>query len=231
MSEELNQPSNPPEGGDQGGGEDLDARISKIANAAQSSHATRMSKQFDKKLSELTETFSAQLSSLQEALTASAPKEAKPEELEQVSTKYEKKLEQLARQLEEEKAARDQEKQLRARNEERGALTDALRAGGVDGPLLKSAVALLYTEESKVGRDDDGNIIFRTQKDGFDEDVSVADGIAAWLQSDEGKHYAPAKPVAGSGNLGGKHGNQKGPRTKTDAMRELTDILMNGDLT
>lgn len=226
---------NPNDDGDGGVSDELKAAVSKIANAAQSSHATRMNKHFDKRFSEIQETItqsvSAQLEALKEALSGTGkPPDAKPAELEQMQAKYAKQIETLQAKVEAADRAREEEKSRASRNEERSALTDALRAGGVDGPLLKSAIALLFTEEKRIGRGDDGSIVFKTTKDGFDEEMSIKDGVAEWLTSEEGKHYAPARPVAGSGNTGGALPRGKQPRTKMDALRELQEKLWNGEL-
>lgn len=212
------------------GADELDTRISKIANAAQSSHATRMQRQFDKKLAEVTSTLTSQIAELKEALAASSQRKGEDSDdkndVGKIQEHYERKFQKLQQEVQEERKAREQEHSLRRTSEERSALSDALRAGGVDGPLLKSALALLYTEEKRVIRTEDGEIAFRLNKDGFEEEVSLSEGIAEWLASAEGKHYIPARNVSGSGATGPSPSQKKGgKRTKEDAARELEEAL------
>lgn len=225
--------------GDGGGlSDDVRGAISKIANAAQSSHATRMNKHFDKRFSEIQESITTsvgeQITALQVALAGKVPpkkddKGSKDDKgaIDQLNAKYAKQITALQDKV----AAADKRTAdadtLRSRNEERSVLTEALRAGGVDGPLLKSAMALLFTEEKRVSRDADGGIVFKSTKDGLEEELDVKAGVKEWLATDDGKHFSPARAVAGSGNKGGKVGTQKGKRTKMDAMKELQEHLFS----
>jgi hypothetical protein len=63
-----------------------------------------------------------------------------------------------------------------------------------------------------VARDADGNVVFKSKdKRGAEEVLSLEEGITAWVATDEGKEYLPAKDSGGSGDpKGGKGGNNGG---------------------
>ena len=128
-------------------------------------------------------------------------------------SEWKKKLDQLQRKFDEESEARkkaeterEAERQTAKREEERAVLASALRKNGVDEARVKAAGALLYLEDKRVVRDADGKIVFKKALKGGDfEDVSVEDGIADWVKSDDGKVFLPAKGAGGSGGNGLKH--------------------------
>lgn len=221
--------------------DELKNEFSRIANAAQSNHSTRISKQFDKRLDEVTNAFSSQINELKEALlTAKNPEDhkgnkAKPQVADDavaaVREEYNKKLEALQNSVQAAEKARQEEKEKGLRREERSTLTDALREKGVDGPLLKAAAAVLYTEEQRIQRNADGNIVFKMEADGYEQEFEVVEGVAKWLETDEGKSFKPPRPVSGSGMPQfnkGKHNPVKKKRSKAEALMELQSELTKG---
>ncbi len=140
----------------------------------------------------------------------------------------EKRFAAMEREVQKARKVADEEKKLREEQqaktrvqEERAALENALRLQGVKPELLKSAVALLYTEDKRVQRDENGQIVFHVTRDGFADDLELEQGIGEWLRTPEGKNFAALKPVAGSGATPGK----PMPGKKKETRAELTTAL------
>lgn len=144
----------------------------------------------------------------------------------------------LIKQLEETKAAAErqrtqaeQERQTRLRNEETSALQTALTTAGVPAPLAAAAVNILH---SRLERDAQGNILFVQQDTGptgpFEQRVSVQEGIESFLKTEDGKHFLPARPVSGAGNVGGKAPSGLSPQQQSDRefVGEMLMGLLNG---
>lgn len=141
--------------------------------------------------------------------------------------------------IEDERAA---EKRHAALEAERSALTEKLVALGVPADRVRAAVALLHTEEKRIGRDGDGRMIFKLRKGSgaaaYDDEVSIEDGIKQWLDTSDGKIFLPAKgtrgtgsaPAAASGNkpnAGGGGGNKppSAEERRGLAMSTLANLL------
>lgn len=212
------------------GGVDTELRdfVVKTANAAQSSHATRMMKAFDQKLSkvvsELSDQFASRLEELREARTQGA--EVEPDQLLSIKKQYEARIGEIEKKFAAKEAEVAAERQRAARNEERTRLGDALRLAGIGEDRIRGAVALLYTEDQRVGRNEDGEIVFKNRKDGYEEELPLNEGIAQWVNSDEGKYYLPPRAVGGSGNVGGRAPNNKKGETKGELLMELGSALI-----
>lgn len=132
---------------------------------------------------------------------------------------------QKARKMAEDERHLREEQQAKARSqEERSALENALRTQGVKQELLKPAVALLYTEDKRVARDDSGQIVFKIPRDGFVDDLDLETGVGEWLRTAEGKNFAAPKPVAGSGATAGKPASRA---QKTASRDELKSALLH----
>jgi hypothetical protein len=179
--------------------------VTRTANAANSSHASRIQKNIDKKLQENNEKL---LSLIKEMMPPRSEQSAdthtqEPAQVPNETLKVKAEVAQLKKSLEEERARVAQKEEEVKRNEERARLMDALRSANVSDERLRGAMALLYTEDKRIGRDASGKIVFKIQKDGYEDEVPLADGIAAWAESAEGKHYVTPKAVAGSGMTGG----------------------------
>jgi len=111
------------------------------------------------------------------------------------------------------------ERDLRARGEEKAALSQALRAAGVAEGRTVGAMALLFHEKSLVVRNEAGEICLKTKKvyqgETVEEILPLAEGVAVWAKSDEGKEYMAAVDAGGSGNRGGKRPDGKGSAKPT----------------
>ena len=117
----------------------------------------------------------------------------------------------LERRLAEERQARErieaqarQEREARMRQEEQAALSGALTAAGVAGPLAQAAVGLLTP---MLERTEDGQLRFVSREQGptgpYEERVTVSEGVSRFLKTPDGKHFLPPRPAAGAGNRGG----------------------------
>lgn len=188
----------------------------KELHAAMTAREKRMLSTIEKLLADK---LSNAVAPIQEKLAT--PAEPKSE----IDAKFEmmqKKIEAAERRYDEERKAREEERKARMRDEERVALADALRSGGLDDKRLRGAAALLYSEERRVVRDPEtGSIKFRQEKDGYEELVDLGKGIAEWLKTEDGKAYLPPRQTAGSGAsaVGGRPRN--GGVSKVEQAKEL----------
>ena len=206
MSDEQKQQDNDQSAGPSFSLDDVKSIVSKSVNAA----ITQRLSQYDQKLEE---TLATQMEQLTATLKPEETDES-PEAGDEVKA-MRARLKEMEALLTAEKQERDKERQLRNVNEERAALREALQAEGVPPERVKAAVAVLYTEDKRVGRDEDGNIQFLTQEREYVDRAPLKEGVAKFLKTDEGKIFMPARDVAGSGNRGGK-----APKTKADGSLE-----------
>lgn len=232
VTPEGNNPEgNAPEGGGEGG-DDLEKQIDARINAALGTHMTRFRNSFERDLKKNVETmltkavspFGKQLEELNKKFTQK-PKEPKDDTTRDYEARLDeerKKFEARQRELE---AAFKQERELREAtehrtrvDEEKHALRAALSNAGITGPHQRAAVSLLYNEDSRVIRNEDGEIRFSVQKAGYTDEVSLDEGITDWLKTDEGKAFLPPKGAGGSGANGSQAGRPtRGPRNKNEA--------------
>jgi hypothetical protein len=139
------------------------------------------------------------------------------------------KSEQRIRELEaktaaaEHKAAETEAKQREG--EERQALGAALASHGIEGAKQRAALALLYTEEKKIRRDDKGGICFVTTQSYGEELISLEDGVKAWVGTDDGKSFLPPRGVMGSGTKATAANGVKHRMTKQEALLQLIPAL------
>lgn len=110
----------------------------------------------------------------------------------------------LQQRLQQADQERQQERDKALRTEERNELTSELRKVGIPEARIKGAVAYLLHEAGVIKRDESGGIIWPVKRDWGPENVPLAQGVAAWLETDEGKAYLPPKQAAGSGQTPGK---------------------------
>jgi hypothetical protein len=84
---------------------------------------------------------------------------------------------------------------------------------GADPKRVRAAVALLHTEDQRIGRSSSGEIIFKVRKGSgaaaYEDELPLEDGVKEWLGTDDGKLYVAPKGVRGTGaapggNVGGK---------------------------
>lgn len=209
--------------------DDLETLLNEKVNKAITGHVNRVKETFEKtltaKLTEFGESLKSSRTEEAEGGASGKGGEAESETKKQLAA-MQKRLEAAEKKTEEERTARETERQARMRDEERTTLASALRKAGVsEEARVKGAMALLYTEEKRVARTEDGRIVYRKGDDELDLDKGIAD----FLKSDEGKLYLPPRQVAGSGGIAGKAGqagqqNGTGP-TKADAGRMLMAAL------
>jgi hypothetical protein len=198
--------------------DEVEKMIDAKMNSAISTHLTRFKGAFAK---ELEGTIAKSLGPIGEQLASLTKKpEGEEEAREKGPSKAEAALQARIKELEEKTAKAESEKQAereaRLRDEERSALANALQAKGVSGAKLKGALALLYTEEKRIGRAEDGKIAFKVQRAGYVDDLDLDKGIDEWLKTDDGKEYMPARPAAGSGAAPARNGQAgKGGKPST----------------
>jgi uncharacterized coiled-coil protein SlyX len=110
--------------------------------------------------------------------------------------------------------------------EERQALSSQLAAHGIEGAKQRAALALLYSEEKKVKRNDKGEICFAIMQSYGEELISLEEGIKAWVGTDDGKSFLPPRGVQGAGTVPGKpvpgHPHRM---TKQEALMSLIPAL------
>lgn len=122
------------------------------------------------------------------------------------------------------KKAQDGEaKAIKARDDSEGAvskllvdngLTDALAKNGVNNPALVKAAKAMFATQAQVA-DDNGSKVARIG------DKSLADAIAEWAGTDEGKHFVTAHDASGGGSQGGHKGGGAAKTIKTSEFNAL----------
>lgn len=85
-----------------------------------------------------------------------------------------------------------------------GGLTEALVKSGVRPELMKAAKAMLKSQAAI--KADDGNY------QALMGDAPLADAVAAWAASDEGKYFVSAPANSGGGATGGNNGSTTAPK-------------------
>ena len=100
-------------------------------------------------------------------------------------------------------------------------LTEELTKAGVAPHYIKAAKALLKQEHSIEISEQDGSPV--AMMDG----VPFSDGVPAWSQSDEGKHYVAADLNSGGGAQGAKGGGQAD--TGKQATRDQVDQMSQAE--
>lgn len=226
-------------GGDRGDGDgDGDERLQKLVdqkvNAALSNHLGRFRTSFEKdldtKLSKSLEPVTGSLSELKDTL-AKGRGDHKPDKTDEEAEELKKanaRIAELERKNKEAEEHAQATERKRLSSEERTALTEALSQAGVDKNRIRAAVALLYNEDRRVKRDDEGNIVFLVPKAGYTDEVKLEDGIPDWLKTEEGKAFLPATGAAGSGATGSQRQQRRkgGPMTKEEKKAEARRTLM-----
>lgn len=132
----------------------------------------------------------------------------------------------LKKRLDEEAKAREEERSARARQEERSALTEALRKAGIPDGRLGGAVSYLFLDQKKIVRDKEGNITWPVKRDGYEDPLSIEQGVAEWLKTDEGKAYLPPVDATGSGSRGGPPPKPGDKMTREQASVVLSKFIL-----
>lgn len=99
---------------------------------------------------------------------------------------------QVKDEREKQRAADERNRQIRLENSLRTELTKA----NVRPELLPGAVSVL---KAKVTHGEDGEPVWRADRGGYHEDLSVAAGIEEWAATDVGKAHLSPRTVQGSG--------------------------------
>lgn len=126
---------------------------------------------------------------------------------------------------------RKDEREQGKRTAEKSALESALRTAKVSEALVPAATSLLFTDRKIVGRDDKDGIIWKAARDGYNDELSLTDGVAEFLATEEGKAYLPPIDAKGGGVRGGGKkpgGNVVVPDGDKMTKGEALDILGEG---
>jgi hypothetical protein len=206
----------------------IDARV----NAAISTQLSRFRQSFEKDVAGTISKSLEPLASRMEALTTigaggdDKKDKGKGDEAAEIQKKADARIAELERKYADSESKRESETKARARDEERAALSQALRTAGIGDNRLRAAVALLYNEDARVGRNDGGEIIFKIPKAGYTDEVTLEDGITGWLTTEEGKTFLPARGAGGSGGTGSPHQKRRsGPSTKEERVADARRTL------
>ena len=120
----------------------------------------------------------------------------------------------LEAQLEEERGARQQQETQAREQKKSSATQNALAAAGVEPLRMRGAMAEVLANV-KLG--EDGKPFYRDTSKGYEEDLSIQDGISRWASTDVGKSYLAPKNVQGSGSTPpGRSGGPKPGNRPTD---------------
>lgn len=194
-------------------------------NKAISTHMSRVRKTLAE---QLTETITKSLSPIQEQLAGLSKRPGKGEDGEgedEAKKQLQARIAELERKNQEAEQRAEQVRTQQRQSEERNALEASLRNAGIQPGLVRAAVSQLYTEDKRIGRDDDGQIVYKVKRAGYDEELSLDAGISEWLK-DEGKSFLPPRGAAGSGATGSAAPRRKGgPMTKEERIAEARRTL------
>lgn len=215
--------------------------VNQAVTGAVTNHLGRFKKQFSedmgKTLSETLGPISQQLKDLaergtQQQANGKHKEESHNDAIRAMELRYESRIKELETANKAEREAREQEKQTRLREEERGKLANVLRERGIPDAQIRAAVALLHTEDKKVARSEDGRIVFKVERGTgaakYTDELDVDKGVDEWLKSDEGKAYIPARQAAGSGGQPARPGSNNPQDKKAQATSDLAKILLGG---
>lgn len=109
----------------------------------------------------------------------------------------------LEAKFEQERAAREASEKARARDQLETAAREALVKSGVPADRVKHALAVLKTEGTlDFGADGKGGWKGKDRY-GVDALLTPEEGAAAWVKSDDGKHFLPPVQTRGSGEKPG----------------------------
>lgn len=167
--------------------EELDAKL----NAAITNHGKRQAASLTQSLGKL----------LEEKLAGFAPQTPEPKPADDVAAKLaalETQLKAERKAREDADKAREESENRRKMDEQRSAVSTALRDAGVNPTMAKAAQALLEAE-GRIVRDDSGAVGFKVvDKYGGESVRPLGEGLGEWFKGD-GKPFVPAKAAGGSG--------------------------------
>jgi hypothetical protein len=163
-------------------------------NAMLSNYMKRQLAQFEKMFS----TFAAPLQELMTRQQA-APQQQQQNETEVTAqlTNLQKRLEASEKAYADEKKKREDGEAARMRDEEKSELMRHARRIGVASDTLARAFAL--THSGNVGRDENGQIVYYMERNGFKEPRQLNDAIDEIAKTAEGKEFIAPRGTSGSG--------------------------------
>jgi len=210
----------------------LEARENKLAAELRRfrDNETKARNDLAQKLTEQLAAFKAPVASEGGVDGAGDDKETPAQKELRIATKKQAdRIKALEAQVETEKAERQKVEAAKVAQEERSATVDALAAGGVSEPgRVKAALAVLR-EEGKIGRNEQGVVCWKAQGKYGPEDLPLADGIKAWLATDEGKFFLPPRDARGGGTAPGRPGAvRQGPRSSGEWASDMFSALDKG---
>jgi hypothetical protein len=162
--------------------ESIKDQVVSEANKAAAAHVTNRNKSFEEKLEQRLSTFTK-------------PVQDEPEEKQTLTVRLNKQdetIKGLLKQLKDEKTANQ-------RSNMRSATEQVLLKGKVNQDLLKAAVAQLMHEDKLIELDEQtGSAYFKSNSNGYDEKVSLEEGINGWLKTN-GKAFIASPKAQGAG--------------------------------
>jgi hypothetical protein len=120
-------------------------------------------------------------------------------------------LDDFQRKLEEAEQARKVAEQTAREQRLEGRLRSALAEAGVGTEQQEKALVWLRSRTTKDGKpvlsfNADGNPVWRTDRQGFVDELDVAEGLKGWAATDDGKSFLPPTGAAGTGDSAGGRG-------------------------
>jgi len=190
----------------------LEERISKTVNAALSSHMKRQKPGLD---AEGLEKFMADREAAQAEAAATKAKGGDSE-----VAKLHKLLEKQGKDFAEMRATAEKATAAKRDTDGRMSLSMELEKGGITGARLKHALNHLRAEGQVKFVDD--KLVFAKG----DEDVELAEGVAEWLKSEDGKYFLPPSNAGGSGSGQGGKGFTARPGDKSGDSKARASVSL-----
>lgn len=144
--------------------------------------------------------------------------------------KMTKQMSDLQRQLKERDDKLAKEAEARKQSKIESELTRALGELGVDKNRIRGALAI---HKGAAQVDDEGNVLFKVKRDGYDEELAPGEALKEWASTDEGKSYIA--PTGSAGGAGARAPRQQGaarkpppstPEAKAEKVHQAkTDLL------
>jgi DNA primase len=162
--------------------EALKPMITDTASQAAAAHVTKRNQSFEDKLEQ-------RLSQ-----TKTTPVEEDQPEKQTLTTRMNKLEEENKRLIAQNKS----EKEANIRAQMRSQTESVLLKNKTNPELLKAAMAQLLYEDKLIELDESGNSFFKTNVNGYDEKLSIEDGVSGWLKSN-GKAFILQSTAKGAG--------------------------------
>ena len=195
----------------------LEAKLSKIVNAAVSSHTKRIAKDFDEKLSKLSpkpkESGEDDAAQGDDAADKANAKPGAQQPANAAGAKTDPELDKLRKQLEALTAKQREAEKRAAESERRRIETEGMTAlrstlTGKVAAGAEDAVVAMLRGRNAVAIGDDGavRLKLRASADEPEDGLDLSDGIAAFLKTPEAKFFVPAPNGGAGGTFKGRMG-------------------------